>query len=127
MRLILLISLAGVLGTLSRYAVVKLLAPASGSFPYAILCVNILGSFLAGFFYIMLRERFPNLVEYLPVIFIGFLGAFTTFSTFALDCACFIHRADYIRAAVCFLANNVAGIGAAFLGLILALRLWGKN
>ena len=61
--------------------------------------------------------HWPALAPYLPVLLVGFLGAFTTFSTFALETARFLADGAYGRATLNFLLQNGIGITAAAAGL----------
>lgn len=67
--------LGAILGAVLRYVAVLYL-------PFPILAVNVLGSFLVGLVYPKLTDNFP---QYIPLINIGFLGSFTTFSSFSLE------------------------------------------
>lgn len=80
------IALGGALGAMGRYWVSSYLLPVSAfKFPYATFSVNVLGSFLMGVLYVLIVERtgLPDQARHL--LMVGFLGAFTTFSTFSLD------------------------------------------
>ena len=80
------IALGGALGAMGRYWVSSYFLPVSAfKFPYATFSVNVLGSFLMGILYVLIIERtgLPDQARHL--LMVGFLGAFTTFSTFSLD------------------------------------------
>ena len=119
-KLILLIMAAGAFGTLCRVLSIRFLTAACGdTLPFATMAVNILGSFIAGLVYVLLREKYEGLAPYLPVVMLGFLGAFTTFSTFALENAHRLAAGSCGRAAVNILLQNFLGIAAALGGLFL--------
>ena len=119
-KLILLIMAAGAFGTLCRVLSIRFLTAACGdTLPFATMAVNILGSFIAGLVYVLLRQKYEGLAPYLPVVMLGFLGAFTTFSTFALENAHFLAAGPCGRAAVNILLQNFLGIAAALGGLFL--------
>ena len=113
----LLILAAGGAGTFLRYVLIRLF-PVS-AFPWNTLAVNAVGCFLAGFAYVLMRQRFPVLEPYAPVVLVGFFGAFTTFSTFALESANLLGAGEYNRAALNLLLQNFSGLAAVFCGLCL--------
>jgi CrcB protein len=80
------IAIGGALGAMVRYWVSGCLLPISSyKFPYATFSVNVVGSLLMGILYVLIVERggLPEQARHL--LMVGFLGAFTTFSTFSLD------------------------------------------
>lgn len=80
------VAVGGALGAMARFGVINYLAPFAGNrFPLGTLCVNISGSFLIGVCYVVLNEKLATAPEWRLLIVPGFLGAFTTFSTFSLD------------------------------------------
>ena len=80
------VAVGGALGAMARYAVSTWIFQISSyKFPYATLTVNVLGSFVMGILFVIIIERSALPVEMRSLWMIGFLGAFTTFSTFSLD------------------------------------------
>ena len=80
------VAIGGALGAMARYGVSTLLFDASTQrFPYATLSVNVLGSFLIGILFVLIVEKGLLPPEMRSTLMVGFLGAFTTFSTFSLD------------------------------------------
>ena len=80
----LIVALGGALGAMARYGIFVWLSPHPGKFPIATYLANIGGCFLAGALYVLMAQSvIPN--GWRPFIAIGFLGAFTTFSTFSLE------------------------------------------
>ena len=120
MKVVGLICIAGIAGTLCRYYAVKFINVLLPDFPWSTLLVNVLGAFAAGFCFVLCKNKLSEFAEYFPVLFIGFLGAFTTFSTFALESARFINDAQYGKFILNVLLQNFSGIGAALGGLFLA-------
>ncbi len=119
-KILFLMLLAGALGTLARYGGLKLmeiLCP-DASWPWGTFSVNLTGAFLAGLVFTLATGRFPSWIPYLPVLLIGFMGAFTTFSTFALECARMLHAREYLRAAGYLGLQNGLGIASAYGGFL---------
>jgi CrcB protein len=79
------VALGGALGAVSRYGLTQLVPIAASGFPWAIWFANVIGSMLMGFFYVLIIERGIIAEQWTPFIMVGFLGALTTFSSFALD------------------------------------------
>ncbi len=80
------VAIGGALGAMARYAVSTwIFSISSHKFPYATLSVNVLGSFVMGLLFVFIVERAALPAEMRGLLMIGFLGAFTTFSTFSLD------------------------------------------
>ena len=118
MKQILALMLAGMAGTLCRYGITLL--PWPKGFACGTLAVNLLGAFLAGFCYIWLNGKFPQHSAWFPVLFVGFFGAFTTFSTFMLDSAKYLTAGNYGLFTANILLQNILGIGCVLGGIALA-------
>ncbi|MCA1053718.1 fluoride efflux transporter CrcB [Rossellomorea aquimaris] len=109
------IGLGGFLGAVSRFWVGKLLASfPSFSLPIATLTVNLLGSFLLGYIYIVGGEG-----PVYSLIGIGFCGAFTTFSTFKLENIQSMSDKKWKHAAAYMGISYIGGILMAFVGMII--------
>ncbi|MGN0877995.1 MAG: fluoride efflux transporter FluC [Oligosphaeraceae bacterium] len=121
MKLLLAVACAGALGTLCRYGVTLL--PWTIRFPCATLFVNLLGALLAGFLYAWLNARFPDYARCLPVLFIGFFGAFTTFSTLMLDVAKMLDAGQVGLAMLDLLAQTTLGLVCAWGGMLIGKQL----
>lgn len=115
------VALGGALGAIARYATVLLTQTIWGiRFPYGTLLVNTLGSFVAGFFLIFLVGRF-NAGEYWRLFFFtGFLGAFTTFSSFAAETLLMLKEGQWLKLASNILLNNIGSLSMVFVGALLA-------
>ena len=120
MKNILLIATAGAVGTILRYLAVKATDLLHWNYPVGTLIVNVLGAFTAGFCWVWIKNKFPQYETYYPIFFVGFLGAFTTFSTFALESARFLLDSEYGKFITNILLQNCSGIAAAVLGITIA-------
>ena len=86
MAQLLAIALGGSLGAVTRFLAANSVSGWLGrEFPHGTLFVNVFGSFLMGLLSELLLLRFAVAAEYQAAVLVGFLGAFTTFSTFALE------------------------------------------
>jgi len=112
------IMLGGAAGALLRYWVSSGIYLLFGrDFPYGTLSVNVLGSFLMGIFSLLLLQKFPN--ETLStLLLVGFLGAFTTFSTFSLDNLNLLQQGEFFKAGLNMLLNVFLSLGAVWLGML---------
>ncbi len=113
---ILLAFIGGGLGTLSRYGIYQLpLKHHSTGFPVATFIVNLVGALVIGLLWgIFEAKSIPN--EYRTMLFVGFLGGFTTFSSFMLDFMKLMRNKEFITAVLYVLLTNVVGIMLVFVG-----------
>jgi CrcB protein len=99
LKTIVLIAVAGAFGAVSRYGTALGVYSIFGrGFPYGTLFVNVAGSFLMGLLSIMLLDRFNVGPEWRAAILVGFLGSFTTFSTFSIETLNLLEQGDFSRA-----------------------------
>lgn len=118
--LYLLIAIGGASGASLRFYFSQLILNWLGKgFPFATLAVNISGSLIMGALYGLIEQGVIEVGVYRTLIGIGFLGAFTTFSTFSLDTLLLIQQGDVIKASVNILLNVSLCIFAAALGMFI--------
>ena len=118
------IAAGGALGALLRFWMSSgVYAWLGRGFPYGTLAVNVLGSLVMGFLYILMIERLAIAAEWRAFALIGLLGAFTTFSTFSIETLNLIEQADYAKAMANMLLSVAACVLAAFAGVWLARQL----
>lgn len=121
MQKIAFIGLAGLVGTLSRYWLSGLVAQRYGeTFPVGTLLVNVIGCFLAGFLFYLMYERYLVNQMLRTVVLIGFLGGFTTFSSFGLQTFTLIRDGEFGLAALNIGVSNFVGLLMVWVGYTLA-------
>lgn len=114
------VAVAGALGALARYGLDGLISRrAPGAFPWGTFVVNVSGALLLGFLFTLLTERISADPWLRSTVTIGFLGAYTTFSTLSLESYRLISDGELGLA----LANTVgslgAGLAAVYAGVVL--------
>ncbi len=118
MENILLISLGAVFGANARYWLAYWLAQKIGaSFPYGTMIVNISGSFLIGLIMALTTEKYlvdPRIRLFFTV---GFLGAYTTFSTFTFESYNLFSRGQWLTGLTNLLTSTIIGIIAVGIGV----------
>jgi CrcB protein len=124
-RGLLLISLGGVLGALARYGASGLVHRLLGAgFPYGTLAVNLAGCLAIGAVLYLTQDRPTLSVAARQLVAVGFLGSFTTFSTFGLETFALLRDGDFVAAALNVAASVLLGLGAVWLGHGLAGFVW---
>ncbi len=114
------LALGGALGAIARYAISLGLPTETGRFPWGTFVVNISGSFVLGFLLIILIQQFPEARLARPVIGTGFIGAYTTFSTFTVESIQLVRAGDPGTAVAYVGASLVVGLLAVFIGMAAA-------
>lgn len=114
----------GALGAMARHGVSQLSLRWLGpNFPWGTLTANILGSFLLGLLVAWLAMREPNPPALRAFLAVGLLGAFTTFSTFALDVVLLYREKAIGLAAAYLVASIVLSVGGLLVGLLMGRTL----
>lgn len=117
---IILLCIAGAAGTLCRYGLAGMIHRIAGTgFPWGTLTVNIMGCFAAGLALALFEHRWPVAPETRIIIMLGFMGAFTTFSTYMLESGELIRTAQYFSAAANIFLQNGLGFAALLAGIAL--------
>lgn len=118
------IAAGGALGAVMRYLVSTGVHAILGrGFPYGTLTVNVAGSFFMGFLFVFMLERSSLGPEWRALVLIGFLGAFTTFSTFSIETLNLFENGAVVRALANILVSVITCILATWLGIILGRQL----
>ena len=111
------IALGGALGAVARYGVAQLIEVAPDSFPWATFWTNISGSLALGVVLALVLERFPPTRYLRPFVATGFLGAYTTYSTFAVETDLLVKDGHAALALAYAAGSLMAGFAAVWAGI----------
>jgi fluoride exporter len=112
------IGVTGSAGAVSRYAVEGWVSSRTrGAFPWGTLVVNVSGCFVLGLVFTLLTERFLPHPALRSALTIGFVGAYTTFSTFAFETMRLGEDGAVLLAAINVAVSVIAGIAAVYAGV----------
>jgi CrcB protein len=115
------ISVAAIVGANLRYLLSRLAAMELGSvFPYGTLFINIVGSFIVGFFVIWTSERALVDLRWRLLVVVGFCGSFTTFSSYAFETMAYFEQGQWGLMLANIFSNNILCLGGALAGMALA-------
>jgi fluoride exporter len=118
------VSLGAIPGALSRYYLTLLAARWFGAgFPYGTFLINLTGAMVMGFFVTLTLERTLTSPDLRLLVAVGFLGAYTTFSSYALDTSVLLRSGSYGPAFFYWLGSPVLGFISLELGSLLARRI----
>lgn len=126
MQQLIYIGIAGFFGAIARYLLSGWTTSfVDGRFPLGTMTVNVLGSLFLGFLYTLSVERLVLTPELKVALTVGFLGAFTTFSTFSLETYNLIREGSIALSIVNILLNMSLGLVAVIAGVSAAKILYG--
>jgi fluoride exporter len=118
------VGLGGGAGAITRYALGLWIIQRAGlAFPYHTFVINLTGSFLIGLILVVLTDRLMADPAWRLLLVVGFLGGYTTFSSYTFEALQLLEHGEHLRAAAYLLGSNALGLLAAYLGTLLA-RLW---
>jgi CrcB protein len=118
------ISVAAIFGANLRYLLSRFAASELGPiFPYGTLAINILGSFIVGFFVIWTSERVLVDPRWRLLVVVGFCGSFTTFSSYAFETMSYFEQGQWALMLANIFSNNLLCLGGALAGVALARAL----
>ena len=119
----LLVMLGGAAGSLARYvAGVAIMARLGGRFPLATLVINVTGSFLIGLLMALFTERFQPHPYWRLLLVVGFLGGYTTFSSFAYETYSAVRAGSPWVGLINVVASVAFGYAAVWLGALAMAR-----
>jgi len=114
---------AGFLGAISRFFIATLSGRTLGTdFPWGTLIINITGSFILGWFTTVVTSRMIVSDELRLAIGVGFVGAYTTFSTFMWESSALMNQGEWIKAGLNLIGSLVLGLIAVRLGVYAGAR-----
>lgn len=115
------VGLGGFLGANARYALGGWLVNRVGAvFPYHTFLINVTGSFAIGVILTLLAERLVADPAWRLFLVVGFLGGYTTFSSYTYEGLVLLERRDWLGALWYVVGSNAAGLVAAYAGIVLA-------
>ena len=118
------IAIGGTLGCWARYTQTSLVQAVFGrDFPVATLTINVIGSFLMGFLFILTLERLIVPPSVRVGVLTGVLGGYTTFSTFEMETLLLAESGEFLKAALYVILSVMIGFAAAFGGAYIARNL----
>ncbi len=115
------VALAGGLGALGRFSLSRFfIANGWQALPYATFAVNIIGSFLIGYFAYALQQRWGLSDDVKAIVMSGFLGGFTTFSAFSLEVIMLFEQGFVVKAALYVVMTVLSCLLLCALGVFIA-------
>ena len=118
------VGLGGFVGANTRYGLTGFVARRLGSgFPFGTLLINVSGSLLIGLILTLLVERFVADPAWRLLLVVGFLGGYTTFSSYSFEVIALIEHGQWGRAIGYVVGSNLLGLAACFAGIALARAL----
>ena len=121
--MLLAIAAGAAIGAPARFALTQIIGVHPAGFPLATLTVNITGSFVLGLFLILTIERFPPTRYARPFFATGLLGAYTTFSTFAVEIDLLLKDGHVLMAVAYAIGSLTLGLTAAWAGMAIGRAL----
>lgn len=114
------VAAGGALGALSRYWLMTWVSALGATrFPWGTFLVNLLGSCAIGVLYVLISEKLLLTEQWRALLVIGYLGAFTTFSTFSLDALLLLQDGRLLQALSYVATSVMACVLGAWLGMSL--------
>lgn len=125
MREIMLVFFGAGIGGVLRFVLGSLVYSVTGrNFPYGTLVINLSGSFIMGFLFVLITQRYTNLAPYLiAFMLVGILGGYTTFSSFSIETLRLFQDGKIAYAFTNVLVSTIGGILLAWVGYISAQKL----
>lgn len=121
---VLVIGIGGFVGAVARYGIAVWIGRRWGrSFPLGTFVINVSGSFLIGLLMTLMAERFTENPQWRLLLVVGFLGAYTTFSTFEYETGALLKDGEWLFAGLNVVLSVIVGFVALKLGEVMAKTL----
>jgi len=118
---VLVIGIGGFVGAVARYGIAVWIGQRWGrSFPLGTFVINVSGSFLIGLLMTLMAERFTENPQWRLLLVVGFLGAYTTFSTFEYETGALLKDGEWLFAGLNVFLSVIVGFVALKLGEVMA-------
>ncbi|MGY8870771.1 MAG: fluoride efflux transporter CrcB [Pseudomonadales bacterium] len=117
MQTILAVAVGGALGAASRFWLAGALNDKADKLPIGTLACNVLGSLVMGVLFVLIMEKTRLSPELRPLLMVGFLGAFTTFSSFSLETVALVQEGHIMSALIYVLLSVLMCIAALSAGI----------
>ena len=118
---VLVICLGAIVGANARYFISRFAAQVLGPvFPYGTLFINVVGSFIVGFFVVWTSERVLVDPRWRLLVVVGFCGSLTTFSSYAFESMSFFERGQWLLMLTNIFSNNLLCLAGALGGMAMA-------
>lgn len=115
------VGLGAVVGANARYLVSDIVASRAGTaFPWGTMLINVSGSLVIGVVLTLLTERFLAAPHWRLLLVVGFLGSYTTFSSYTYEALALVDRSEWSPALLYVIGSNIAGLLACYAGIVLA-------
>ena len=118
---VLVIGIGGFVGAVARYGIAVWIGQRWGrSFPLGTFVINVSGSFLIGLLMTLMAERFTENPQWRLLLVVGFLGTYTTFSTFEYETGALLKDGEWLYAGLNVVLSVIVGFVALKLGEVMA-------
>lgn len=117
MQILLAVGFGGALGAVSRYWLAGVLNSKADKLPLGTLSCNVIGSLVMGILFVLIMEKAKLSPELRPMLMVGFLGAFTTFSSFSLETVALLQEGHTMSALIYVLLSVILCIIALSVGI----------
>jgi len=116
------VAIGGAFGAVARYGLNLLFAKTLAPFPFATFFINVTGSLLIGFLLVLFTDKFAVNENLRFALIVGFLGAYTTFSTFEMEIFGLVREREFVTAFLYLFSSVLIGFLGVCAGVWLAKK-----